>query len=150
MAYSLSVRSLKALEGVEPGLVKVVKAAIKKTTQDFLVVQGCRTKEEMWANYGKGRTVAQLAAKGVPAIYAKPKEGKVTWLNDPLKSNHRVHPDGFGHAVDLVPYPVDWNDLAKFKAISVAMKAAAKELSVAMSWGGDWSGTKDYPHYETP
>ena len=145
---TLSQRSLDNLKGVHPSLVRVVKRAITTTGQDFLVVQGVRSKEQMWENYGKGRTVAQCAAKGVPAIYAKPSLAKVTWLNDPLKSNHRVHADGYGHAVDLVPFPVDWNSLPKFHVIASAMKQAALAEGVRISWGGEWSGTKDYPHFE--
>ncbi len=79
----------------------------------------------------------------MPIKYAQPNLSKVTWLNDPLGSKHVS-----GKAVDLVPFPVDWNDLSKFRVIAVAMKAAAKELNVQMSWGGDWRTSKDYPHFE--
>lgn len=147
MSYSLSNRSLSALKGVHPDLQKVVKRAILFTGQDFLVVQGVRTKEQMWENYGKGRTVAQCTVKGVPAIYAKPSLAKVTWLSNPLMSNHRVHADGFGHAVDLCPYPVDWNDLTKFAKIVDAMKRAALMEGVRITAGADWS-TPDRPHFE--
>jgi len=144
---SLSQRSLNALKGVHPSLVRVVKRAILITGQDFLVVQGVRTKEQMWENYGKGRTVTQCAIKGVPAIYAKPSLAKVTWLSNPLLSNHRVHADGYGHAVDLCPFPVDWNDRRKFHVIASAMKQAALAEGVKITWGGDW-GTPDLPHFE--
>lgn len=148
MAFRLSQRSLTALVGVHPDLVVIVKDAIGITTQDFLVVQGVRTKEQMWENWGKGRTAAQCTAKGVPAHYAKPNLARVTFLSNPLMSNHRVMADGFGHAVDLVPYPVDWDDLKKFGAIGKAMKAAAARRGIVMAWGGDWTKTKDYPHFE--
>lgn len=149
MVYTLSKRSTDALVGVEPRLVRVVKRAITHATQDFVVIQGVRTTVQMYENYGKGRTVAQCLAKGVPAIYAKPNLPKVTWLNDPLKSNHRVHADGFGHAVDIVPYPVDWNSERKFKDIAAAMKRAAHLEGVKIVWGGDWpGGIRDLPHFE--
>lgn len=140
--YKLSERSLKSLEGVDPNLVKIVKRAIEITEQDFIVIEGLRTKEQMMINYGKGRTVAQLAVHGIPASYAKPKEAKVTWLNNPFASNHAK-----GKAVDIVPAPVDWNDISKFKKINEAMQAAAKELGIKLSYGGDWT-KKDYPHWE--
>lgn len=60
-----------------------------------------------------------------------PKAAKVTWLNNPLDSKHVT-----GKAVDLVPYPVDWNDLSKFDQMAQAMFAAAKELGVSIRWGG--------------
>ncbi|TCM61884.1 peptidoglycan L-alanyl-D-glutamate endopeptidase CwlK [Acinetobacter calcoaceticus] len=141
--YVLSKLSLGRLEGANPNLVKVVKRAIELTTQDFLVVESIRSKEQMMINYGKGRTAAQLAKFGIAASYAQPKLSKVTWLNNPFASNHAS-----GKAVDLVPYPVDWNDLNKFRAIAVAMKQAAAELRVPLAWGGDWKSSKDYPHFE--
>jgi peptidoglycan L-alanyl-D-glutamate endopeptidase CwlK len=141
--YILSKLSLSRLVGLNANLEAVVKRAIEITEQDFMVVEGVRSKEQCFINYGKGRTVDQCKAKGVPAQYAQPKLAKVTWLNNPLSSKHVT-----GKAVDLVPYPVDWNDLSKFKKIAVAMKQAAKELNVSMDWGGDWTSSKDYPHFE--
>ena len=140
--YKLSERSLKSLEGVNPNLVKVVERAIELTEQDFLVLEGVRSKEQCYINYGKGRTVAQCSAKGVPTKYAQPSLSKVTWLNNPLASKHVT-----GNAVDLVPSPVDWNTISKFTTISKAMKQAAKELGVDLEWGGDWT-KKDCPHFE--
>ena len=140
--YKLSERSLKSLEGVDPNLVKIVKRAIEITEQDFIVIEGLRTKEQMMINYGKGRTVAQLAVHGIPASYAKPKEAKVTWLNNPFASNHAK-----GKAVDIVPAPVTWDDISKFKKINEAMQASAKEFGIKLSYGGDWT-KKDYPHWE--
>ena len=140
--YKLSERSLKSLEGVDPNLVKIVKRAIEITEQDFIVIEGLRTKEQMMINYGKGRTASQLAVHGIPASYAKPKEAKVTWLNNPFASNHAK-----GKAVDIVPAPVTWDDISKFKKINEAMQAAAKELGIKLSYGGDWT-KKDYPHWE--
>ncbi len=151
MSYRLSQRSLDRLKGVDDRLVKVVKRAIEISTQDFAVNEGLRTKEQCMVNYGKGRTVAQCSAKGVPAKYANPSAAKVTWLNNPFASKHCD-----GKAVDLVPYPVDWQDLKKFDAIAKAMFAAAKELNIKIRWGADWDGDgkprergeTDSPHFE--
>ena len=140
--YKLSERSLNSLKGVNPNLVKVVERAIELTEQDFLVLEGVRSKEQCYINYGKGRTAAQCSAKGVPINYAQPSLSKVTWLNNPLASKHVT-----GNAVDLVPYPIAWNTISKFTTISKAMKQAAKELGVDLEWGGDWT-KKDYPHFE--
>lgn len=130
MAFRLSARSLKALEGVHPDLVRVVKRAITITDQDFLVTEGVRTPARQRELYAQGRS--------------KPGR-KVTWT---LKSNHFVHADGYGHAVDLCPFPVDWNDARKFAEIAKAMKLAAMELRVPVVWGGDWRTNKDSPHFE--
>jgi peptidoglycan L-alanyl-D-glutamate endopeptidase CwlK len=139
MTYILSARSFKNLEGVHPKLVAVVGQAIQITEQDFMVIEGVRTQarqDELWA---QGRT------KPGPVV---------TWVKD--VSSHGIHEDGFGHAVDLCPYPVDWNDLSKFDAISKAMFAAASELGVKLRWGADWDqdgkprerGESDSPHFE--
>ena len=149
--FVLTKLSLGRLNGVDANLVKVVQRAIEITPQDFMVVEGVRTKEQCYINYGKGRTVAQCTAKGVPAQYAQPKLAKVTWLNNPLSSKHVT-----GKAVDLVPYPVDWNDLTKFDQVAKAMFAAADELGVSIRWGADWDndgnyrekGEYDSPHFE--
>ena len=149
--FVLSKLSLGRLNGVDANLVKVVQRAIEITPQDFMVVEGVRSKEQCYINYGKGRTVAQCTAKGVPAKYAQPKLAKVTWLNNPLSSKHVS-----GKAVGLVPYPVNWNDLTKFDQVAKAMFAAAKELGVSIRWGADWDndgnyrekGEYDSPHFE--
>lgn len=146
--FILSKLSLNRLEGVHPVLVSVVRRAIELTQQDFMVVEGVRSVQQCYVNWGKGRTAAQCTAAGVPASYAQPKLPKVTWLSNPLNSKHCVQKSGFGHAVDLVPYPVDWNDLKKFQVIANAMKAAAIDLGVKITWGGDWKTSKDYPHFE--
>lgn len=142
------------LEGVEPRLVAVVHAAAEHVA--ILVVEGVRSDEQAYINYGKGRTAAQLRPKGVAAKYANPGAAKVTWLNDPLATKHREQPDGFGHAVDIMPASGDWNDLAGFDAIAKAMLASAETLGTPIRWGADWDadgnprerGETDSPHFE--
>lgn len=153
MSYILGKRSISSLSGVHPDLERVVRRAIELTKQDFTVIEGVRTQARQHQLYGQGRTAAELSAAGVDPSLAKPREQKVTWT---LNSNHAKKADGFGHAVDLVPYPVDWNDLAKFHAIADAMFAAARELGVTIRWGADWDqdgkrrekGESDSPHFE--
>lgn len=130
MAFGLSARSLAALEGVHPDLVRVVKRAITLTPQDFLVTEGVRTPQRQRELYAQGRS--------------KPGK-KVTWT---LVSNHFKKADGYGHAVDLCPYPVDWSDTKKFAVIANAMKQAARVEGVPVVWGGDWRTNKDSPHFE--
>ena len=162
--FVLSKLSLGRLNGVDANLVKVVQRAIEITPQDFMVVEGVRSKEQCYINYGKGRTASQCKAKGVPAKYAKPSAAKVTWLNNPLSSKHRKQADGYGHAVDVAPFPLDWNDLSKFDKIAKAMFEAQKQLkaegkipeSTNLRWGADWDGDgkprergeSDSPHFE--
>lgn len=136
--FSLGKKSIDKLEGVHPALVAVVKRAIELTAQDFSVLCGVRTIAEQKELYAQGRT----------------KPGKVvTWT---LNSRHLPDAFGLGCAVDLVPYPLDWNTLSKFDAIAKAMLQAADELEVPIRWGADWDkdgitrekGESDSPHFE--
>lgn len=135
---TLGQKSIARLEGIHPDLVDVVKRAIKLTACDFSVISGVRTPEQQADLYAQGRT----------------KPGKiVTWT---LKSRHLPADDGYGHAVDLAPYPLDWDTSAKFDAIAASMLQAAKELGVKIRWGADWDmdgvprerGETDSPHFE--
>jgi peptidoglycan L-alanyl-D-glutamate endopeptidase CwlK len=137
--FKLGKVSLSRLEGVHPDLVAVVKRAIELTTVDFSVLEGLRTRARQTELFAQGRTRPGTI---------------VTWT---LNSRHFKNPStSFGHAVDLVPYPVDWNTPAKFDAIADAMFAAAIELDVAIRWGADWDsdgkrrerGESDSPHFE--
>lgn len=154
--FILGSRSRKNLIGVHPRLVRVVERAIQLSTVDFMVLEGVRSRDQAWINWGKGRTAAQCRAAGVPVKYAQPNMARVTWLKNPLNSKHCLQSDGYGHAVDLVPYPVDWDDLSKFDAIAKAMLTAAAELKTTVRWGADWDqdgnprerGETDSPHFE--
>jgi peptidoglycan L-alanyl-D-glutamate endopeptidase CwlK len=153
IGFSLGRRSLERLQRVHPALVRVILRAIQISGQDFSVLEGVRTDARQRELYGQGRSARELTAKGVDPALARPLMDKVTWT---LKSNHFVQADGCGHAVDLVPYPVDWNTLSKFDAIADAMFQAAEELDVSIRWGADWDqdgkrrerGESDSPHFE--
>lgn len=115
MTYVLGAKSKRNLEGVHPELVRVVERAIALTEQDFSVHEGLRSLE----------TQRKYLARGVTRT---------------LKSKHLKQPDGYGHAVDLVPYvdgvlrwewPLIWD-------IAAAMQTAAIEEGVSLRWGGVW------------
>lgn len=149
--FKFGATSLKRLEGINPRLRKVVDRALEIAEEDFMVIEGLRTKEQAWANWGKGRTAAQCQAAGVPTKYAQPSAAKVTWLKNPLNSKHIS-----GDAVDLAPSPLDWNDLKRFDNMASAMFKASAELQIPIRWGADWDddgvfrekGETDSPHFE--
>ena len=66
-------------------------------------------------------------------------------------SKHNKQPS---QAVDAVPYPIDWNDINRFKELAGHVKMCAYilysrgEINHLIRWGGDWKSFKDYPHYE--
>lgn len=119
MTFKLSQKSLDRLTGVHPDLVACVKRAIEITTVDFTVLEGLRNPERQ-------KTLMESGA------------------SQTLNSRHIT-----GHAVDLgawVDDQVDWS-WPLYHQIAAAMKEAAKELDVAIVWGGDWK-MRDGPHYE--
>lgn len=115
MTYSLGAKSLAELEGVHPALVDVVKRAIMLTKQDFSVHDGLRTVAEQ----------REYVQRGVSKT---------------MNSMHMKQADGFGHAVDLVPYingQLRWEWKPLF-VIAAAVRQAAGELDVPLTWGGVW------------
>lgn len=142
MAYRLGAQSRARLAGVHPDLIRVVERAIRLSTVDFSVLEGVRTPQRQRELYAQGRT----------------QPGRiVTWT---LTSNHFVNSNtGLGHAVDLIPSPVDWEGpvrFPKFDAIAKAMFSAAGLEGVEIRWGADWDrdgkprerGETDSPHFE--
>ena len=111
MTFKLSSRSLKKLDGVDKGIVAVVKDAISITKVDFGVTFGLRTLEEQKKLYESGRSQT-------------------------MKSKHLE-----GRAVDLVAYfgsDISW-ELNVYDDICDAMAEAARKNDVAIKWGAAWS-----------
>ena len=111
MTFKLSSRSEAKLEGLDPRLVAVVKAAIHKTKIDFGVICGMRTVEEQ----------TKLVSSGA---------------SQTMKSKHLQ-----GYAVDLMAYigsRASW-ELNLYDDIADAMAEAAREIDVPMRWGAAWT-----------
>jgi len=115
MTHALGSTSRARLERVHADLAGVVRRAIEISDQDFGVFEGVRTLATQRAYLAKGVTRT-------------------------LASKHLIQADGFGHAVDLVPYiagtfrwewPAIW-------PIAEAMRRSAIEAGVAVRWGGVW------------
>ncbi len=51
-------------------------------------------------------------------------------------------------AMDLAPYPIDWNDIPAFEALASIVKRCASDLGIPITWGGDWTHLRDFPHFE--
>ena len=59
-------------------------------------------------------------------------------------------------AVDVAPYPIDWNNRDRFYYFAGYVKGIAKEMHIVLKWGGDWDDDTrvhdqrffDLPHYE--
>ena len=121
---TLDTRSERNLTGVHPQLVAVVRRAAQLLEAagavTFIVTEGLRTETRQ----------KQLVAQGASRT---------------MNSRHLT-----GHAVDLaakVGGNVRW-DWPLYAKLAEAMKAAAGELGVHLTWGGDWKSFKDGPHFE--
>lgn len=122
----LSKTSLERLGTIKPELQKVVRKAFETMPFDVTVLEGIRTMERQ----------KELVAKGA---------------SKKMNSKHLT-----GNAVDLAPWPIDWDDKSRFNIMAEHVLAAAKELGIKVRWGGDWDmdgdwkdeGFYDGPHFE--
>lgn len=125
---SFGKRSLASLETCDPRLQSVAHEAIQDF--DFAVICGHRNKQDQDKAIADGKS-------------------KTPWPT----SKHNSIPS---RAMDLVPYPVDWDDVGRFKAMAGVVLTAAEKLGVELRWGGDFNrdGDKttndawDLPHFE--
>jgi len=68
-------------------------------------------------------------------------------------SKHNVYPSC---AVDVIPYPVDWNDLDSFLLFIGFVKGVASQMGIevisGIDWDNDWDIKEttfmDYPHFQ--
>lgn len=115
MSYSLGNKSRAELAGVHPSIVRVVERAIALSKQDFSVHDGLRT-------------------------IAEQKEYVRRGVSKTMNSMHMKQSDGFGHAVDLVPWingQLRW-EWKPIYHIAAAVHQAAQEQGVRLIWGAIW------------
>ena len=119
--FKFSSHSLKELNTCDARLREIMKRAIK--VYDFSVICGFR--DETAQNY---------------AYDHKPQLSKFKWPN----SKHNRQPS---LAVDVAPYPINWDDPVKFTELAIVIKSIANDLCIPLIWGGEWRSV-DMPHYE--
>lgn len=125
---SFSEKSKARLDTCHPALRDILNDVIKYV--DFSVLCGYRGEDEQNAAYSEGRSQ----------------------LKYPL-SEHNKSP---ARAVDIAPYPIDWNNAARFAHLAGIVIGVAKERGVEVRWGGDWDQDgeltdntfNDLPHLE--
>ena len=126
--YQFSERSLANLDTCHPLLQDLFHEVIKHF--DCTVIEGHRTRERQMELFHAGQS-------------------KLMWPN----SKHNRDPSW---AVDVVPYPIDWNDTEMFYYFGGFVKGTAKQMGINLRWGGDWDGDNtfvdqsfhDLPHFE--
>lgn len=134
--YKYSVRSLKNLSEAHPMLQCLFMEVIKHW--DCTILDGYRTEAEQNEAYRKGHSKLKYP-----------------------KSKHNKKPS---HAVDVTPYPVDWNDYRRMYMFAGFVKGIAActyynglyKISDYLRCGADWNGNRDIndqtfhdlPHFE--
>jgi peptidoglycan L-alanyl-D-glutamate endopeptidase CwlK len=114
-----SSTSLLRLEGVHPYLLDLCFKVLQHW--DCTVVYGKRTLSEQQDLFARG-------------------------LTKTMNSWHLEQEDGFAYAVDLAPYPIDWNDPKRFYYFAGIVNALAKETlpkGYYLRWGGNWDCDED-------
>ena len=43
-----------------------------------------------------------------------------------------------GKAVDIAPYPIDWEDRERFHYMGCMLRGIGQQLGIRVRWGGDW------------
>ena len=127
--YKFSKTSKARLDSCSTKIQNIFNEVIKY--MDVTVVSGHRTPAEQLELYKKGRSVNGNIVTNIDG-YTK-------------KSKHNYSPS---LAVDVVPYPIDWEDEQRFLELSVIVKRIAAEQGTDVVWGGDWKSFKDYPHWQ--
>jgi peptidoglycan L-alanyl-D-glutamate endopeptidase CwlK len=101
-------------------LQEIAYEAIK--IYDFSVLCGHRSEVDQMIAYQEGRS-------------------HVVWPD----SKHNKLPS---MAMDLAPWPIDWNDINRFYELAGVIQTIAFQKDVKIVWGGKWKSLKDYPHFE--
>jgi len=67
---------------------------------------------------------------------------------------HSKHNSLPSMAVDVAPFPISWNDTARWKKLGEVVWKCWQRLPISeragykLTWGGDWRLFKDSPHFE--
>tara|TARA_R110002012_G_scaffold213061_1_gene384144 strand:- start:158 stop:556 length:399 start_codon:yes stop_codon:yes gene_type:complete len=125
---SFGPKSKSNLGEAHPDLQKLFKKVVE--TYDCAVIEGYRGQEEQNSAYHSGKSKLKYP-----------------------KSKHNRQPS---LAVDVVPYPVDWEDTKQFYHFAGFVQGIAEEMGISLRWGGDWNSNRlfedqsfhDLPHYE--
>jgi|TARA_R110001599_G_scaffold320632_1_gene530972 hypothetical protein len=56
------------------------------------------------------------------------------------KGRHNSSPS---FAVDVAPYPIDWDDRERFTYFAGYVKGIASQMGLNVIWGGDWDNDTD-------
>ncbi|MCK4620716.1 MAG: M15 family metallopeptidase [Desulfuromonadales bacterium] len=123
-----SAKSMSILETCRPELQKLCLEVVK--TFDCSVISGRRGQLEQEKLFKDGKSNAH-------------------WGESP-------HNYGESFAVDVIPYPVNWEETDRFALFAGYVLRTAEEMGIELKWGGDWDRDyhlsdnrfDDLPHFE--
>lgn len=126
--FKYSERSASNLITCTTKLVRLFEYVIKGF--DCTILEGHRGEEEQNEAFRTGRSTLKFP-----------------------QSKHNKSPS---LAVDVAPYPIDWNDIERFRAFGGYVLGVAYSYGIKIRWGGDWNGNWDFkdqrfvdlPHFE--
>jgi len=126
--YKWGPRSIKHLVTLDERLQKVLNEVIKYV--DCSIIEGHRSGERQNKLFEKGRTK--------------------------VKYPHGRHNSNPSRAVDVVPYPIDWDDRERFHLFAGFVIGIGQSMGIRLRWGGDWNmnfevddnNFDDFPHFE--
>lgn len=108
-----SNKSLAALYTCDDRLITLFNSVIK--SYDCTIIEGHRSLEKQLQYYRTGKSQT-------------------------MKSLHLRDPS---YAVDVAPYPIDWENLIRFYHFGGFVQATAEMLNIPIRWGGDWDNDRD-------
>ncbi|MET3414772.1 M15 family metallopeptidase [Methylobacterium sp. 1030] len=125
MSWKFGERSERELRTVEDPLQRVCRRALELSPVDFGILQGLRTAKEQADNVARGasQTLHSRHLTGKAIDYGVYVRGK--YVNGDTEDEYEL-----------------------YYQVALAFKQAAKELGIAIVWGGDWKTLKDGGHIE--
>ena len=97
-------------------------------TRDCTIICGARTLEEQKKAFAGGFSKIDGVKK---------------------KSKHQISKEQpLSLAVDVLPYPIKWDDKKGHEDFARAVKATAQHYGIKIVWGGDFKKFSDRPHFE--
>lgn len=124
--YNFGKRSAEERATLHPKLQQIVDAAIKH--EDFSIIQGVRHVEEQEELFRQGKTTT-------------------------MKSKHLPDKNGKSRAMDIMKYPIKWDDSARNYMFVGFIRGIAASLGIKIRVGADWDGdytAKDQSFHDLP
>lgn len=116
----LSKTSKQKLNTCHSDLIRLIEAVAE--TEKCAVICGFRGRYEQEKAYYSGKSKARFG-----------------------QSKHNFKPS---LAVDVVPLPLNWEDIPAFERLGEVIMKKAEELNIKIKWGKYFTNLKDYPHFE--